>query len=246
MGIEEEKETKDEEIIDSVIKIFQEVKDLDDDLSELDWGLKGGKLLVKLLLLNYNKQVEKFEKFVKEKIQIMDEKNNDVYYEHIGDNFYSKNYIGFKSVQDIDKFMRFDFDIYKKIFPTFNASTCALVGIICLSIIIVLMSILFYKDIDGYGDKGMYLGLEIIFCTLFYALALGFFIYSLYAYLKVTRSKTLDDLKSIESDEYINDMIKDFINDCQKSSLVLSTICITIVSIILNVISKIFFYNFYD
>ena len=245
LGIEEEKEkeTKDEEIIDSVIKIFQEVKDLDDDLSELDWGLKGGKLLVKLLLLNYDKQVEKFEKFVKEKIQIMDEKNNDVYYEHIGDNFYSKNYIGFKSVQDIDKFMRFDFDIYKKIFPTFNASTCALVGIVCLSIIIVLMSIFFYKDIDGYGDRAMYLGLEITFCTLFYALALGFFIYSLYAYLKVTRSKTLDDLKSIESDEYINDMIKDFINDCQKSSLVLSTICITIVSIILNVISKIFFYN---
>ena len=66
---------------------------------------------------------------------------------------------------------------------------------------------------------------------------IGFFIYSLYAYFKVNKSKTLDDLKSIQSDEFINSFINDFINDCQKSTLVLSTIFITLASIILNVLS---------
>ena len=75
LGIEEEdKNTKDEnDVVDDVIKIFQEVSELVDD-SEAELGLKGAKLLVKILLTNYNKNVEKFEKFVKEKIEILDEK----------------------------------------------------------------------------------------------------------------------------------------------------------------------------
>ena len=84
------------------------------DDCEAGLGLKGAKLLVKILLTNYNKNVEKFEQFAKEKIEILDEKNNDNFFQHLGDNFYAKNYIGFRSIKDIDKFMRFDFNIYKK------------------------------------------------------------------------------------------------------------------------------------
>ena len=142
---EDNQENENDESIDQVIKIFQEARGKNDDLSELDVELKEGKLLVKLLLGN-DKTDKKFEKFVQEKLQIMDEKNKDIYFEHIGDNFYSKNYIGFKSVQDIDKFMKFDFNIYKKTFPTYDGAVCAGVGIIFLPIIILVMSILLCKD----------------------------------------------------------------------------------------------------
>ena len=240
LGIEEEdKNTKDEnDVVDDVIKIFQEVSELVDD-SEAGLGLKGAKLLVKILLTNYNKNVEKFEKFVKEKIEILDEKNNDNFFQHLGDNFYAKNYIGFRSVKDIDKFMRFDFNIYKKIFPSFNGSICAIVSLVIIAIILVSMFIYFLvliKD-NNYDFTPL---LIILMSVVYYIPALGFFIYSLCTYFKVNRSKTLDDLKSIKSDEYINNFINDFINDCQKSTLVLCTIFITFGSIILNLLSLIF------
>ena len=241
LGIEEEdKNTKNEnDVTDDVIKIFQEVSELA-DVSEVGMILKGAKLLVKLLLTNYNEGVERFEKFVKEKIEILDEKNNDIFFQHLGDNFYSKNYIGFKSVKDIDKFMRFDFNIYKKIFPTFNGSICALIGLIYIAIILVSMFVYFLtliKDNDFDFNPWVILFID----GFYYIPALGFFIYSLSTYFKVNKSKTLDDLKSIQSDEFINSFINDFINDCQKSTLVLCTIFITLASIILNALSLIFF-----
>jgi len=241
LGIEEEdKNTKNEnDVTDDVIKIFQEVSELA-DVSEVGMILKGAKLLVKLLLTNYNERVERFEKFVKEKIEILDEKNNDIFFQHLGDNFYSKNYIGFKSVKDIDKFMRFDFNIYKKIFPTFNGSICALIGLIYIAIILVSMFVYFLtliKDNDFDFNPWVILFID----GFYYIPALGFFIYSLSTYFKVNKSKTLDDLKSIQSDEFINSFINDFINDCQKSTLVLCTIFITFASIILNALSLIFF-----
>ena len=241
LGIEEEdKNTKNEnDVTDDVIKIFQEVSELA-DVSEVGMILKGAKLLVKLLLTNYNERVERFEKFVKEKIEILDEKNNDIFFQHLGDNFYSKNYIGFKSVKDIDKFMRFDFNIYKKIFPTFNGSICALIGLIYIAIILVSMFVYFLtliKDNDFDFNPWVILFID----GFYYIPALGFFIYSLSTYFKVNKSKTLDDLKSIQSDEFINSFINDFINDCQKSTLVLCTIFITLASIILNALSLIFF-----
>lgn len=158
----------------------------------------------------------------------------------MGDNFYSKNYIGFKSVKDIDKFMRFDFNIYKKIFPTFNGSICALIGLIYIAIILVSMFVYFLtliKDNDFDFNPWVILFID----GFYYIPALGFFIYSLSTYFKVNKSKTLDDLKSIQSDEFINSFINDFINDCQKSTLVLCTIFITLASIILNALSLIFF-----
>ena len=47
--------------IDNVIKIFEVAADLSDGLSEIDSALKGAKLLVKVLLTQYNERVEKFE-----------------------------------------------------------------------------------------------------------------------------------------------------------------------------------------
>jgi len=241
LGVKEDEKTVDEnDFTDNVIKIFEVAADLSDGLSEIDSALKGAKLLVKVLLTQYNERVEKFENFVKEKIEILDEKNNDVFFQHMGDNFYSKNYIGFKNVQDIDKFMRFDFNIYKKIFPSFNGAICALVSLIFLAIFIVCLLIYFILMVKD-NDFNFSPYLIIILSIFYYIPALGFFIYSLYAYLTVNKSKTLDDLKSIQSDEFINSFINDFINDCQKSTLVLCTISLTLGSMILNILSLIFF-----
>jgi hypothetical protein len=118
-----------DEVIDIFINIFQVVKDLVDELSIIEFALKGAKLFVDLILYIADKadkmDIKEFEKFIKEKIAILDEKNNDIYFEHIGDNYYTKNYIGFRNVEDIDKFLRFDFSIYKKIFPSFLVSKIA-------------------------------------------------------------------------------------------------------------------------
>ena len=90
-------------------------------------------------IINYqlNEQIERFNKYVKEQIEILDEENIDLFFEHIGGDFYAKNYIGFKSVEDINKFMRFDYNIYKKRFPTFRGSLFALAGLIIIGIFAV-------------------------------------------------------------------------------------------------------------
>ena len=49
-----------------------------DGLSEVELSLKGAKLLVKILLTDYNERVEKFEKFVKEKILINEFEKNKI------------------------------------------------------------------------------------------------------------------------------------------------------------------------
>ena len=37
--------------------------------------------------------IEKFEKFVEEKLEILDDDNNDLFFNHIGDTFFTKNCI---------------------------------------------------------------------------------------------------------------------------------------------------------
>ena len=238
LGVGEE-ETSEGEIVDTVIKIFQVINEVEEVISEFDWKLKGAQLLVKVLLREYNKRVERFQNFVKEKIEILDEKNNDIYYEHIGDNFYSKNYIGFKSVQDIDKFLRFDYEIYKKIFPNFSAANAALAPVIILSIFLFGLIIVYFAK-----HRANFHYILFIFNTILFIIpALGFVIYGLVTYFKVNKSKTLDDLNSIESDAFIKEMINDFIKECQKGTLVLSTIGIISFSIILYAIGSIFYFK---
>ena len=119
----EEKKDEESDDIDKVIKIFQVIKDVKGDTNELSMELKGSKLLTKILSLDYNKQVEKFEKFVKEKLEILDEKNIIFF---------------------INRFMRFDFSIYKKIFPSFKASVIALASAIVISAWVVFFFMSFY------------------------------------------------------------------------------------------------------
>ena len=205
--------------------------------------LKGAKLLYTVLTYEYNQNVEKFNDYVKEQIELLDEDNIDIFYEHIGDNMYVKNYIGFRSVEDINKFMRFDYNIYKKKFPSFNAAIGAISG--ASLILIILSHTLFFlfccgKQYFSYNSNLSKL-LTVSGSIIFYGFALGYFIYALYTYINVNKSKKLDELKSIKSDEFINSMINDFVSECQKSALLISTLCIISLSIIIHIISLIFY-----
>ena len=75
---------------------------------------------------------------------------------------------------------------------------------------------------------------------MYHTCALGFFIYALYVYINVNKNGSLDELKTIKSDEFINDMIDDFILECKNSKLIICTFVIDGTSIIF-----IFFLNFY-
>lgn len=228
------------EVIELFINIFQVVKDFEDQISIIDLALKGAKLYADVIIsianLAEKKDIKEFEKFVKKKIEILDEKNNDIYFEHIGDNYYAKNYIGFKSVENIEKFLRFDFGIYKKIFPSFIVSEIAFYFFLIL--------VFFF---------GFFLGLflckpkftkfnwsiAIIASIINIVPSLGFFIYGLVNYVNVNKSETLDDLKSIESDEFIKGIIKDFIEEFKNVKLLIVTLCIIPVSWIFYVCSMI-------
>ena len=136
---------------------------------------------------------------MKEQIAILDEENIDTFSEHIGSNIYAKNFIGFKSVDDINKFLRFDYNIYKKKFPSFQASKTALVGVIVMGIFIVS---LLYSLFTGIKTDCFFFKLYSIIpqYIIFYGLSLGFIIYALVVFINVNKNKKLDELKSIKSD----------------------------------------------
>ena len=236
-GLRDDQDEKDAiEKADDIITIFKKIQDIGDDIDFVDIALTGAKLLYTIINYQLNQQIEKFNKYVKEQLDILDEKNIDLFYEHIGGDFYAKNYIGFRSVEDINKFMRFDYNIYKKRFPTFRASLFAIAGLVIIGIFAVgyLYCLITGKTLNFFLLKAFsVVGQNVIY----YAFSLGFFIYALYVYIKVNKNKSLDELKSVKSDEYINSMIEDFVDQCQKSALIISTLVINGISIVINIIA---------
>ena len=232
--------------LDKVIKIVQIINDLVDETSLY---IKGAKALTTFFLYYYNKQVEKFEKYIKEKFEdLYDENNIDIYYSHIGDNFYTKNFIGFKNSQELNKFMKFDYKIYKKIFPNYTAAGWATVSIVMICINIRSDFPLFFpiciKQNNNNNDQ-IKCNIGVVLLNSFFILpiALGFFIYSVVTYVQVNKNKDLNELKSIESDEFIKGFINEFVSLCQKGGLILSCIIITGISFVMNVISLILFFK---
>ena len=231
-GIGGDKAEAKNEVINDAVTIFQIVNQAD-GISLADFAIVGAKLLLNIINNEYNKKIEKFDKYVKEQIQILDEENIDKFFEHIGYSYYVKNYIGFKNVEDINKFMKFDFNIYRQKFPSFKATNFALSGLIIMCFIIVCCIFsLYFKD-----NVFCYYYFFILQIIGFYGFSLGFFIYAIYALVKVNTNKELDELKSIESDEFINSIIDDYVSECKKSSLAIATIVINFVSIVINIIA---------
>ena len=225
--------------LDKTNKIVQIVNDLD---VETSLYIKGAKALTTFFSNYYNKQVEKFEKYIKEKFEdLYDENNIDIYYSHIGDNFYTKNFIGFKNSQELNKFMKFNFKIYNKIFPNYKAAGWAIASVVVICVSFFINCSLFLKICNKQNNSNDNLNRIKILMALansFFVLpiAIGFFIYSVVTYVQVNKNKDLNELKSIESDEFIKGFINEFVSLCQKGGLILSCIIITGISFVMNVI----------
>jgi len=105
------------------------------------------------LITDADNDKEKFKEYVEEQLET-EENDIDKYYINVGENAYIKNYVGFKSLDDINRFFNFDYNIYKYNYPTRTAYKLALtsgiLGVICF----FLFSIMFCGFlVMAYEDK---------------------------------------------------------------------------------------------
>ena len=235
----------DAEVKDSIKTVVQLLQSGDNN-GDIDTDLIGFGVKAFLVFFteDYNKRLERFKKYVEEKIDENEEENIDKYIKHIGDNFYVKNYIGFKSPEDINKFTKFNYNIIKRTFPNIKATSFAIIGIclIGLTLISILSCIFGSKEIREKLENLEHLANPLVRILIdllvFYPYAIGFIIYSEYSYSQFNKNEKLNDLKSIESDEFIKNFIKEFINRCQeKYSIRIYTIIIIGSASFLNLVS---------
>ena len=218
-------------IIELIFDIFNEI-----ELELIKLGAKGLLYLISITSADekklYIEQMERFKKYLEKRIEENEEKGIDEYFTHIGDNFYAKTYIGFKSLKDLNTFMKFDRTVLSKIFFPNRGATIMVLALMSLSVIIIIILLFIKSDI-----------MTIIITLLrviFHAITLGYFIYSLVMYLKIHNNKKLKEFKSIQSDDFIKDFIKEFAGECQNYELMISIIIYLCVGAsVLNIISLI-------
>ena len=103
------------------------------------------------LITDSDNDKEKFKNYVEKKLET-EENEIDKYYINVGENAYIKNYIGFKSLNDIDKFMDLDYNIYKYKYPTKVAYQLALATGIIVFIVFIFGSCYFCYIVDVAKD----------------------------------------------------------------------------------------------
>ena len=81
----------------------------------------------------------------------------------------------------------------------------------------------------------------VLLSVIIYLPSFGILIYSLVIYVQVNKNKKLEELKSIESDEFINNFINEFVSKYQESTLIISSIIIISISILLFYIAVIIY-----
>ena len=171
-----------------------------------------------------------------------EKKNIDKYYKKIYDNLYIKNYIGFESVEQMDIFMNTDFrKLFFKNYPNFVGFIFAVISFIIFFFLSVFSFCRFmYKDrninqpdpsnpVDVACSK-----IVVAFCYL--SVFMGFFIYSLYAFVIIYKNKQFEIIKNINSDDFIKDFI-DEICSRVKNKLLLSSIILFSISFIFFILS---------
>ena len=94
------------------------------------------------LIIDSDNDKEKFKDYVEERLET-EENDIDKYYINVGENAYIKNYIGFKSLKDINKYFDFDYNIYKYNYPTRTAYKLAMASGIIGSILFTFGSCFF-------------------------------------------------------------------------------------------------------
>ena len=132
-----------------------------------------------------------------------EENNIDTYYKNIYDNLYSRNYIGFESIDQINKFISIDFkDKYKILFPNIAAIVFGFISSITL-IISIIFSItrIMYKDHPNQDSDACCVAcVKVLIITNYTAIFLGYFLYFIIKYLDLKKEeKELFIFKRIQS-----------------------------------------------
>ena len=127
-------------------------------------------------------------------------------------------------------------EFIKKIFPCFLASKIAKYFSIFLDLftLVFFILVLFKPKFTKFNWA-----IALIISIIYIVPSLSFFIYGIVTYVIVNKNKTLDDLKSIESDDFIKGIIKDFIDEFKNVKLLIVTLCLIPVSWIFYVCSMI-------
>ena len=177
-------------------------------------------------------RINNFIEYVEKKFN--EESNIDYNYINIGKNNYVKNYIGFESEEDINKFERIDFNLYKERYPNFTFLICSFVcgAFFFVNIIIFIIEIIFNikgKSISNEKVEKIEIISYLIYCASF----LLFFIYSLVIYTTVYNKESFDLAKSIKADKFIEDFLKEFYKPFENPKILITTLVFLSISAIL-------------
>ena len=225
---------------DAFYEIFGKKDDEDDEDDEDDTQeAKIGEDLKNIIKTSVN--THKFQQlinYINKKIK--EDENIDTYFKKIYYNEYVKSYIGFRSIDDIEKFNTIDFNLYKSFFPNFKAVIFSFIcGIIFLvSIIIFIGKIIIngMKRISNCFDKCD--SIISVSSIIIYSLTfLGFFIYFIVIYAKTFNNENFEIAKSIKADKFIENFLKEFYEPFENTSLIIYSIIFFTLSAILYILA---------
>jgi hypothetical protein len=174
-----------------------------------------------------------FEQFLEYVVEKLEKENNiDIYYKPIGDKCYIKNYIGFDTFKDIERFFAINFDIYKKTFPNKLTLIFALIGFILFLLILIIISILFYKGIQECIPLPF---------TIFTIIHLVFFIGFMVSFSRIYKAYHNKELKSkiraIKADVFITKFLNEFEKKLKNDHFVDCVIAFFTISIFIQLLS---------
>lgn len=231
-----------ETIGENIQSSYNSLRNLDNDqsvdlaisiVSSLERGIGS------LISYSNTKSLLRFFEYLDDKLE-QDEKYIDKYYIDIGDNYYVKNYIGFRNNEDLDKFLNFDFSLHKRLFPNKIASIFAIICLVLYAIFSGMSIASMVTSADRDKECPMIMNNITFWANL--PILLGFLIYSSVIYRNVYKSKDLLVLNEIKSDDFINGFIKDYIALFDKTKLILATIVISAIELFLQIIGMIIFF----
>lgn len=213
----------------------------DDDVHyEVNSELSINKIIVK-----GNKELESIIDYINDKIE-KDEENIDYNYRKIHDNLYVKSFIGFKDIENINKFNNIDFRAYKFLFPN---KAAFVFSFLCSGFFLIHLIYIIYKIIiaciNNTADFGGVSVYERIILIFYWIIFIGFFIYLLVQYFKIKNYNEIFELaRSIKADKYIENFLKDFTKPFENKNIIFNSIILLSVSASLYILAIITFYFF--
>ena len=200
--------------IDKGRRILDDSDEALEEVVELALGIVervAGNLIEILAIYAENKKLGKFLDYIIKKIE-KDDDNIDIYFRYIGDNYYTKNYIGFQSVSDLENFLNMDFDIYKSAFPD---KICGIFAILCFIAFFIII-ILYGVGVISKYPKDCYYGLQIVSSIIYILTWTGFISHFGHIYSKISHNQSLVIAKQIQSDAFINNFLEEFVSKTSK------------------------------